>query len=87
MKTSYFFEMRTVDAVMYDGEWVWNDSFYIADFTAYDGDERKNFLEELERCGYTFDESTMEVVNDQDDLVAVEKETMRPLFAAIWRNM
>ena len=45
MKCAY--ELRQVDALWYDGHWVWNESYHIEDVELEDATEEEFLLEQI----------------------------------------
>lgn len=43
----YNYELRQVDALWYDGHWVWNESYHIEDVELEDGTEKEFLLEQI----------------------------------------
>ena len=43
----YNYELRQVDALWYDGHWVWNESNHIEDVELEDGTEKEFLLEQI----------------------------------------
>lgn len=43
----YDYELRQVDALWYDDQWVWNESYHIEDVELEDGTEEEFLLEQI----------------------------------------
>ena len=43
----YNYELRQVDALWYDGHWVWNESYFIEDVELEDAAEEEFLLEQI----------------------------------------
>lgn len=76
------YEIRQVDALMYDDAWTWNTSYYLGTFTTA-GDPARAFRRALARLGITFYRGRTVTEYDGDVYEIVDRATGQPLFAAI----
>ena len=81
-RESYTYEIRQVDAWMYDGDWTYNDSWHLDTFTTT-GDVPRAFRRALARLGVTFYRGRTVTEYDGGIYEIVDRATREPLFAAI----
>lgn len=79
MKTNW--EIRQIDGVLYDGSWIWNDSYVVGNFQASD-DPVSTLLDVLSDRGLKFDRDEIEIVDD-DCVIEICSHDGRPMFAAV----
>lgn len=79
------FKIRQIDAwASEEGQWYWNNSFVIGEFTTRWKDEKRAFLYNLHKLGILFKRGKIAVVLCDDGIYEVqERKTGMPLFAAI----
>lgn len=77
------YEIRQIDAYMYDGEWVENTSYLLGKYTTHAQDEGRSFLNFLRRKGIRCKRGCCRVVWDGDVYTLEERKTQMPLFVAI----
>lgn len=78
------FEVRQIDAWMYDDCWVWNESYYIGGFCTYSDDIPRAFRHYLKQHhGITFYKGRTVTEYDGDVYEICDRATHEPLFAAI----
>ena len=80
MKCAY--ELRQVDAMWYDGHWVWNESYFIEDVELEDGTEEEFLLGQIvPECREYF---TVEYNVQSDVFELLDKtEDNRPAMALV----
>lgn len=76
------YEIREIDAYLYDDAWTWNTSYYLDTFTTT-GDPARAFRRALARMGITFYRGKTRTEYDGDVYEIVDRATGQPLFAAI----
>lgn len=77
------YEIRQIDAVMYDDGWVWNYSFPLGSFFTKSLNPKKAFYSQLKSKGITFKSGSV-VCNDEGMILEiVERKTGKPIFAAV----
>lgn len=78
------FRMVQVDAVLYDDQWVYNDTSFIGEFTAkMSVNACKKFRNELNKRGIKLKPGFMKVVDHSDVMEVQMIKTGKPLYAAI----
>lgn len=78
------FEIREIDAWMYDDEWTWNTSYYLGDMETSAKNEKRAFTRWLKNHrGITFKCSRTLIEYDGDVYTIIDRKTKEPLFAAI----
>lgn len=78
------FEIREVDALMYDYDWMWNQSFKLGEMETSAKDERRAFTGWLKRRqGISFKANRTLIDYDGDVYTIIDRKTKEPLFAAI----
>lgn len=78
------FRIVKVDAVLYDDQWVYNDTSYVGEFTASpETNIQRKFRNELNKRGIKLLPGYMRVVDHSDTLEAQMVKTGRPMYAAI----
>ena len=78
------FRMVQIDAVLYDDQWVYNDTFPIGEFNAdEDVNIGRKFRSELNKRGIKLKPGFMRVVDKSDVLEVQMVKTRKPLYAAI----
>lgn len=80
MKTKY--EIRQIDA-WNDGEWYWNDSFYIGNFKTASQNVNQPFMKALKKLGIVFPKGSVYIAYVYDMLELRDRKTDEPYFAAI----
>lgn len=81
MKTKW--EIRQIDALLYDGMWIWNDSCVVGNFQASASDDPVSaLLNALSDRGLKFDRDEIEIVDD-DCVIEICSHDGRPMFAAV----
>jgi hypothetical protein len=76
------YEIREIDAWMYDDSWTYNTSYRLGSFTTT-GDPARAFRRALKRLGVTFYKGKTVTEYDGDVYEIVDRKTREPLFAAI----
>lgn len=76
------YEIRQIDALAYDDDWIWNDSYSLGTFTT-SGDVPRAFRRALARLGITFYRGRTATKYDGDVYEIIDRATREPLFAAI----
>lgn len=76
------YEIRQIDALAYDDDWIWNDSYSLGTFTT-SGDVPRAFRRALARLGITFYRGRTVTEYDGSIYEIVDRATREPLFAAI----
>lgn len=78
------FEIRQIEAWMYDGEWSHNDSWHMGEMVTKAQNEKKAFTSWLKRhCGISFKNNRTLIEYDGDCYTIIDRKTKEPLFAAI----
>ena len=78
------FEIREIDALMYDEAWNWNTSYFLGYMTTSANNEKKAFTTWMKRhTGITFKPNRTLIEYDGDVYTIVDRKTKEPLFAAI----
>ena len=77
------YEVREIDAWMYDDSWTWNTSFIVGTFTTAAQDTARAFRHYLKTQGVTFRRGTTRTEFDGDVYEIVDRKTGAPLYAAI----
>lgn len=78
------FQIVKVDAVLYDDQWVYNDTSYVGEFTASpETNIQRKFRNELNKRGIKLLPGYMRVVDYSDTLEVQIVKTGRPMYAAI----
>jgi len=76
------YEIRQVDAWMYDDSWTYNTSYHLTSFTTT-GDPARAFRRALAKLGITFYRGRTATEYDGDVFEIVDRATREPLFCAI----
>jgi hypothetical protein len=79
---AYTYEIREIDAWMYDDSWTWNTSYRLGSFTTT-GDPARAFRRAIKRLGVTLYKGKTVTEYDGDVYEIVDRKTRQPLFAAI----
>lgn len=82
-RTPERYEVREIDAWMYDDSWTWNTSFIVGTFTTAAQDTARAFRHYLKTQGVTFRRGTTRTEYDGDVYEIVDRKTGEPLYAAI----
>lgn len=78
------FEVREIDAWLYDDEWIWNTSYLYGHFTTRSKNEARAFTRYLARHhGITFYKGRTRIEFDGDCFTILDRKTLEPLFVAI----
>lgn len=77
------YEVREIDAWMYDDSWTWNTSYLVGTFTTAAQDTARAFRHYLKTQGVTFNRGTTRTEYDGDVYEIVDRKTGEPLYAAI----
>ena len=77
------YEVREIDAWMYDDSWTWNNSFIVGTFTTAAQDTARAFRHYLKTQGVTFRRGTTRTEYDGDVYEIVDRKTGQLLYAAI----
>lgn len=80
-RTAY--EIRQIDAVMYDDEWIYNTTYRLGTFTSAAANPAKAFRVALARLGIRFYRGRVRTEYDGDVYEIIDRKTGMPLFAAI----
>lgn len=76
------YEIRQIDAYLYDDSWTYNTSYHLGTFTTA-GDPARAFRRALAKLGITFYRGRTATEYDGDVFEIVDRATRQPLFAAI----
>lgn len=79
---THTYEIREVDAWMYDDSWTYNTSYRLGTFTTT-GDAARAFRRALAKLGVTFYRGRTVTEYDGDVYEIVDRKTREPLFCAI----
>ncbi len=82
MKEKHKFEVIQIDAIAYDEDWVWNESFKLGEFLTRAQDEGRAFTAWLRNKGITFRKGYTMIEDDFEGLTIMERGTRKPLFYA-----
>ena len=77
------FEIREVDAYMYEDEWTYNTTYRLGSFTTAAQNERRAFYRALARMGIRFYRGKVRAEYDGDICEIIDRRDGMPLFAAI----
>lgn len=77
------YEIRQIDAYIYDDEWTYNATYRLWDFTTASADVPRAFRRALANLGITFFKGRTRTEYDGDVYEIVDRKTGEPLFAAI----
>ena len=77
------YEVREIDAWMYDDSWTWNTSYLVGTFTTAAQDTARAFRHYLNTQGVIFRRGTTRTEFDGDVYEIVDRKTGQPLYAAI----
>ena len=77
------YEIRQIDAYMYDGEWTYNTTYRLGDFATASADVPRAFRRALANLGITFFKGRTRTEYDGDIYEIIDRETGAPMFAAI----
>ena len=82
----YTFEIRQIDAYMYDDDWTWNTSYLVGTMTTSAKNEKRAFIRFLNRQGIHFikNRTIIESEDGGNILEVLDRKTKEPLFAAIY---
>lgn len=76
------YEIRQLDAWLYDGGWTVNESYHIGEYKTKTDDKRA-FLHALHKLGIVCKRGYCRVIFDGDFFVLEERKTNCPLFCAV----
>lgn len=76
------YEIRQIDAYLYDDSWTYNTSYHLGTFTTT-GDPARAFRRALAKLGITFYRGCTATEYDGDVFEIVDRATREPLFCAI----
>ena len=92
MKVYISYEIRQIDALYYDDEWVYNETYRIDGFKTRAKDEKRAFLNRLKKLGIRFT-VPIRVIDCFDGFEIINRKTGEPLFMALssllslgWKN-
>lgn len=77
------YEVRQIDAWMYDDGWTWNESWHIGEFVTNARNEKRAFTRFLNRHGIVFKKNRTRIENYGTVYEIQDRKTGEPLFAAI----
>lgn len=79
------FEIREIDAYIYDDEWAINTTYNYGSMVTGAKDEHKAFANYLKRKhGITFKRNRTRIITEYDDCIyIIDRKTKEPLFVAI----
>lgn len=80
------YEVREIDAWMYDDSWTWNTSFVVGTFSTAAQDTARAFRHYLKTQGVAFRRGATRTEYDGDIYEIVDRKTGMPLYAAIPRE-
>lgn len=81
------FEVRGIDAWLYDDEWVWDTSYFYGYFTTKGKNQAQAFTQYLARHhGIRFRKGRTRIEDDGDIITILDRRTQEPLFAAIYSD-
>lgn len=83
MNSKIKFEIRQLDAWMYDGDWSINDSWHICDFETQAINEKRAFVRVLNSKGISFKLNRTLIDFDGDCYTIIDRKSKEPLFIAI----
>lgn len=77
------YEVREIDAWLYDDCWTWNTSFIVGTFSTAAQDTARALYRYLKKQGVTFSRGTTRTEFDGDVYEIVDRKTGQPLYAAV----
>lgn len=77
------YEVRQIDAWMYDDEWTWNTSYLVGTFVTYSQNIPRALRRYLKQQGITFVKGRTRTEYDGNVYEITDRKTGKPLFAAI----
>lgn len=77
------FEIREIDAYMYDEEWTQNTSYNLGIMETAAKNEKQAFTRYLKKKGIVFKKNRTLIDYDFDIYTIVDRKTKEPLFEAI----
>ena len=77
------FEIRQIDALLYDNEWIQNTSYKMGELKTNAANERKAFSHFLKKNGITFKKNRTRIEFDGDVYTIIDRKTKEPLFEAV----
>lgn len=77
------YEIRQIDALMYDDCWTYNATYRLGDFATASADVPRAFRRALANLGITFFKGRTRTEYDGDVYEIIDRETGAPMFAAI----
>ena len=77
------FEVRQIDAWIYDNEWNYNKTFKLFNFKTSAKNEKRAFLNALKNHGIKFYRGKIQVTSDGSVYELINRKTKEPLFCAI----
>lgn len=77
------YEIRQIDAYIYDDEWTYNTTYRLGSFCTASADVPRAFRRALANLGITFFKGRTRTEYDGDIYEIIDRETGEPLFAAI----
>lgn len=77
------YEIRQIDAYMYEDEWTCNTTYNLGSFTTAAQDETRAFYRALARLGIRFYRGRVRAVDDGTVIEIIDRRDGMPLFAAI----
>ena len=87
MRAGDRYDIRQVDALMYEDEWVYNQTIHIGTFTTAAKDTARAFRRALRKMGISFiHPHQTTTVYDGDVYEVIDRKTGEPLFCAIPRE-
>lgn len=78
-------EVRQIDAICEDNNWIWNSSISVFEFNVREGNPNviRAFYRALKKYGVVFKPGRVLCIDDGDILEILDRKTKEPLFAAI----
>lgn len=83
MNRNINFEIRQLDAWMYDDNWSINDSYHVCNFSTKANNIPRAFTQRLKRAGIVFKVNRTLIDFDGDCYTIIDRKTKEPLFIAI----
>lgn len=80
------FEIREVDAIWYDDEWIYNTTYNIGRIKTGAKNERKAFTAFLKKNGIVFKKNRTLIEYDGDNYFIIDRKTKEPLFDMVYEG-
>lgn len=82
-KQRVLFEIRQIDAWLYDNEWTQNTSYFMGNMVTKADNEKRAFTAWLKKKGIVFKVNRTLIEFDGNCYTIIDRKTKEPLFVAI----